>query len=731
VTLSSPVAGEPAEEPHSAPPRPKIGLALSGGGARGAAHVGVLQVLESLHVPVDYIAGTSMGAVVGGLYASGFTADELGQLLASLDWDVLFSDKTRRRDISFRRKQDDRRFLSTFHVGFKNWRFQLPTGLIQGQKLEQELAVLTLPVGRVRDFDQLTIPFRAVATDIETGEAAILSGGRLQDAIRASMSIPGAFAPQEIDGKLLVDGGTAMNLPVQVVRDMGADIIIAIDIGTPLRAREELTSALSITGQIITIQIQGNTNEQISLLHENDVLLRPDLGDVGTVSFDRVVQAATAGIAATFEETPTLRQLAISEEEWRAYRDGLVRPDPAPPMIDSIRIENDSRLSDRILSKRIRAEPGERLDIPQLRKDIDILFGIDIFDKVDFRIDGLPEGRTELVIHASERETGVNRIRFGLNLESDLNGESLFNLLASVTRLPVNRLGAEWRTEVAMGETPGIQTELWQPLDFGGRYFVAPEFSFTTRNISFFDPAGTGDAFVRYRSWRLRAGLGIGRQLGQWGEVRAGVRFDRNRARPLIGDPAFESVEEDEGELFVRASVDTLDNARFPTRGALFEFETYVAFDDFGSEETFYGALVKGTQAISWRNNTLVIEGQFGTGKSDAPRVGAIFTLGGFLRLSGLKPDELAGRHSLLFRLRGYRRMTELGLFSFTLPVYIGGSVEAGNTYRTLDEISGESLRWGGSLYFAIDTPFSPLYLAWGHTQPGRNSFYLFLGQVF
>jgi NTE family protein len=728
---AAPAVGEETSAEPERPTRPRIGLALSGGGARGAAHVGVLQVLESLQVPVDYIAGTSMGAVVGGLYASGLTADELGLLLSSLDWDTLFSDKTRRRDISFRRKQDDRRYLSTFHFGFKDGKFQVPTGLIQGQKLEQTLTVLALPVGKVRDFDQLTIPFRAVATDIGTGGPVVLSGGRLQTAIRASMSIPGAFAPVEIDGRLLVDGGTAMNLPVDVVRDMGADVVIAVDIGTPLRSSDELTSALAITGQVVTIQIQGNTMDQISKLRENDVLIRPELGDVGTVSFDKVVEAATIGIASTFEESPDLLRLSISDEEWSEYRNGLVRPDTAPPMIDSVRIENESRLSDRILEKRIRAKSGERLDVPELRKDIDLLFGIDIFDSVDFHIDPLSDGGTELVLRAQERRTGVNRIRLGLNLESDLNGVSVFNLLGSVTRLPVNRLGAEWRTEASIGLAPGINTELWQPLDFEGRYFIAPEIGFRANNISFFDPDAGGQATVEYRYWRLRAGLGVGRQLGQWGEIRVGARFDRNRARPLVGDPAFQSVEEDEGEGFARFSIDLLDNSRFPTRGTLFQSEAWFAFDDLGSDQTFGGALARFTQALSWRRNTLLLEGQFGTSFNDEQRIGTLFPLGGFLRLSGLKPNELVGAHSLLFRIRGYRRLTELGVLSFQLPIYFGAGVESGNVYNDLSDLDGDSLRWGGHIYLAVDTPFSPLYLSWGHTQPGRNAFYFFLGQVF
>lgn len=368
VTLAASIAGAaegetPAEGEAT---RPRIGLVLSGGGARGAAQVGVIRVLEELRIPIDYVAGTSTGAVVGGLYASGIESGELEQLLADLPWDTVFADKTRRRDISFRRKQDSRNFLSNFHFGFKDGRIQLPTGLIQGQKLELVLAILTGPVATVRDFDRLTLPFRAVATDIATGEPVVLDHGTLASAMRASMAIPGAFAPVWLEDRLLVDGGTAMNLPVQVALDMGADVVIAVDISTPLLSVDGIDSALVVTGQTVTIQIQQNTEQQVALLDEDDFLIRPDMGKVATLSFDRVLEASEVGADATRAVADFLSRLSVDEQTWAQYQAGLVRPDRVPPVIDTIRIDNDSGVSDDVIRAHMQVEVGERLDYARL-----------------------------------------------------------------------------------------------------------------------------------------------------------------------------------------------------------------------------------------------------------------------------------------------------------------------------------------------------------------------------
>jgi len=257
--------------------RPSIGLVLGGGGARGIAHIGVLKELERLRIPIDAIAGTSMGAVVGGLYATGLTADELEQIVLSLDWSQALSDTPQRKNLSFRRKQDDVRYPIGLELGVRGRKIILPRGLVQGQNLDPLLRRLTADVSQVHDFSDLPIPFRAVATNLETGDRHVMASGDLARSIRASMSVPGLIAPTSLDGKLLADGGAVANLPVDVVRDMDVDIIIAVDVEFPLYGPNELESAPAITEQILTILTRKETVRQIETLHEDDILIRPAL----------------------------------------------------------------------------------------------------------------------------------------------------------------------------------------------------------------------------------------------------------------------------------------------------------------------------------------------------------------------------------------------------------------------------------------------------------------------
>jgi len=719
-----------AEEKSYERSKPRIGLVLSGGGARGAAHVGVLLELERLRVPVDFVAGTSMGAVVGGLYASGLEPAELQTILETLDWDALFTDKTRRRDLAFRRKQDDRRFQSTFQLSFKDGKFQLPTGLIGGQRLNQTLDMLVLPVASVHNFDDLPTPFRAVVTEIETGQPLALSTGDLATAIRASMSIPGVFVPVNLGGNLLVDGGSTMNLPVEVAQEMGADVIIAVDIATPLRDKEQLDSAIAITAQTITMQIQDNTKTQIGRMTERDILLQPALPDIQTMSFKKVVKASQAGVEAARSKSDKLKKLALSEKEWAEYRAHRKKPSRALPFIKSLKVENNSSVSDSVILSKIDIPINQPLDINRLRYNIDVLYGLDIFEIVDFEIEPLSVGGNELVIRVDDRLTGPNRIRFGVNLETDFDTGSLFNIGINVTRLPVNRMDAEWRNEFSVGEEPAVSSEFWQPLDPSATFFIAPKVAFGAGNLRFYGE--DGNEISKFRTWAFGAGLAIGSQLGTWGEVRAGLRYQKSRARLQVGDPEVLPIREvSDADFFLRFAVDTMDSAKFPTKGTLILGEASFQFESLGAVENFQTLSVMATQTLTLGKTTFLFETQISTVFENVREVGTLMPLGGFLRLSGLSPNELRGPHMGLFRIRGYHKISDLGLLSFRLPTYIGGSVEAGNVWQSASAISGSSLLWGGSVYLALDTPLSPLYFAYGYTEGGRNAVYLFIGQVF
>ncbi|UCF06581.1 MAG: patatin-like phospholipase family protein, partial [bacterium] len=515
--------------------RPKIGLALSGGGARGAAHVGVLKVLEQHRIPVDYIAGTSMGSIVGGLYASGMSPAELEALISRIDWIYTFIDRIPRKDRSFRRKRDDDLYLVKHKPGFVGGRLRFPPGILDGQKIDLLLKKYSLPVVAVRDFDDLGIPYRAVATDIVTGDTVVIDHGDLALAMRASMSIPAVFAPREIDGRLLVDGGVSSNLPIDVVRSMGADVVIAIDISTPLLRREQLHSMLDVTHQISNILTRRNSDLQIATLTAEDVFIRPDLGDISSASFDRTAEAIPVGVGAAEAAIGELLRLSVSEEEFRAHlaKRGERRRPVTRPLIDEVRIINRSRLTDGVITTRISAEAGKPLDIDRLERDLAQLYGLELFESVYYDIT-YESDRTVLTVAVQEASWGPNYLQFGVAVFEDFEGPN-FNLAIAYTRTAINRLNGEWRTGIQIGQEPGVFTELYQPFGYSLRNFIHLQASFSEQAESVFD--ADGNNLSEFNVTRYGAGLAGGRELGTWGEIRAGIIREAGEYKMQVGDP--------------------------------------------------------------------------------------------------------------------------------------------------------------------------------------------------
>jgi NTE family protein len=723
LLVATPTAASRAEEPA---PRPRVGLVLSGGGARGFAHVGILEVLEELRIPVDVIAGTSMGAVVGGLYAQGLSPRELVSVVEDIDWTTAFDDKPPRRELSFRRKRDDFDFLTNLRLYIKDWRIALPKGLIEGQKITNILGELTLPAATVRDFDELAIPFRAVASDANTGEAVILGDGSLALALRASMAIPGIFSPVQLDDRLLVDGGVSKNLPVDVARDLGADVIIAVDIGTSPADSAEVTSVFSIGGQTLTVLMYRNTREQIELLGENDVLIQPDMAGITTASFESGREGIARGAAAAWEMTSRLTLLSVSREAFDTYLERRAAVPRAPPVIDSVRLDNRSALDDRVIERRLHTQTGEPLDVERLQKDLAALYGDGVFDRVIFSVDDTAQGQ-ELVVHAIGKETGRNFLRFGLNLETNFQGESLFNLGVLGTRMPVNRLGAELRTRIQVGESTSVEAEYYQPLDFGSRFFVSPELFFSNGNRNLFvDDERVGELRVN----ELEAGIALGWQPSNWLELRVGGGYTKFDTERLVGDPSIPARSFEGVSAVSRLRIDTLDNTRFPRSGGLLTLEGRWVEETRSNGGAFGLVRLRAGHSFSFGENTISPNFSLGTiwdERADLP----VFSLGGFLRLSGLVPDERTGPNQLFGSVVAYRRIANPRFFTLQLPLYLGGSIEAGNTFDALRDVEASALIVAGSVFLGLDTPLGPLYLAYGTAEGGRHSGYLFLGQRF
>lgn len=722
----SPVPAVAAEQA-----RPRVGLVLSGGGARGAAHVGVLKVLDEMRIPIDAIAGTSMGAVVGGLYASGMPIADIEKLLRSVNWEDAFKDRPPREELGFRRKQDDREFLVRYALGVTDKGFVLPRGLVQGQKLEQVLRGASLPVAGVQSFDRLPIPFRAVATDLETGEAVVMDSGDLVTAMRASMSAPGVFAPVERDGKLLVDGGLTENLPVEIARAMNVDVLIVVDVSFPLYASEELTSPIEITNQAFAILIRGRTRQQRALLGANDIVIEPPLGRFPSADFTRVPQALGAGERGARDQTASLTKLALSPDAYVRYLAARNPRDASLPTVEFVRADPRSMEYDALVKATMNNLIGKPMDADLVRNRLSSLYALDRFESIDYNL--IEEGgRAGLELDLKRKSWGPNYVRFGLNLEDNFEGTSRYNAALRFIATELNPLGAEWLTDIQIGDNPKLFTELYQPLSLASRYFIAPSIDFEERSV--FQLGGDRqDLLAEYRVRTLQGGLDVGREISNWGEVRFGMRRGTGRSRVLIGDPTLPVDEFDRGGYFARFSYDRLDSIFFPRHGQQFEFQWRGERENIGSEENLNAFETSWLVARSFDRHTLIFWLEGGTTHdAELARPENFYSLGGFLNLSGLPSGYLAGPHYGIGRLIYQRRVGRGGAGVLDFPAYAGLSFEAGNTWLDSSDAGFGDLRKNFSVFFGVDSPLGPVYLATGYdAEESEKAFYLFLGRTF
>jgi NTE family protein len=712
--LLLPLSAWPRDEAVPAPPaRPRIGLALAGGGARGAAHVGVLQMLEQLHVPVDYVAGTSMGAIIGGLYAAGLSADELREALLAIDWADALSDSPRRQDLSFRRKEDDRRYLFDLEGGIRDSRLRFPSGLRSGQKLGFLLERLTLSAASTDDFDRLPIPFRAVATDIYTGDPVVLGHGSLATALRASMAIPGVFTAVELDGRTLVDGGISNNLPVDVVRAMGADIVIAVDLRLP--PPEEMASYLQITGQLSQLLTQKNMEVRLA---QADVVIHPDVAGYGTMGFDKVAELCDLGRRQAEAQADELRRLAIPAEDHARLRAAQRRAAPPPPVIRAIRFAGNDRVDERVVRPLVQVDVGEPLDFADLERSLLGIYGLGYFQQVSFALAGEGSER-ELVIEMMEKPWGPHYLRAGVASSSEATApDASFNLLVNLTSAPLDRRGAELRNDLVLGSELSLSTELYQPLSFRRNWFVAPRGGLRYHDVPFFED---GREVVTFGIRNAEAAVDLGYQFGHYAEARLGVRSQWVRAKVKRGQGELADDSVQAAGLETRWTLDRLDNGGIPTAGAYAQLSAFHATDALGSDEE-YTQVALGV--ADWKSvGRGVLFGSLAGGVSpgsDLP-IYAEFDLGGLLSLSGFADRELLGQEYGVARAGYYHRLRGKSL-------YAGGWLEAGNVWASGGDF-GSDLITTITAALLLDSRLGPVILAYGRAEDGDDKVYLSIGR--
>jgi NTE family protein len=716
------LAAEPTV-PKSALTRPRIALALSGGGARGIAHVGVLKVLDEMRIPIDCITGTSMGSIVGGTFAAGRTPAELEKIVLAANWQEIFRDKPPRDEISIRRKSEDYMTLFAPEYGVKNGSLALPKGVIAGVSIEAFFRQLAEPAVGVDNFDKLPIPFEAMATYIENGESVVLDHGSLSQAMRASMAVPGAIAPVEIDGKLLVDGGIANNLPIDQARKLCGDVVIAVNISTPPLKRDQITSALSVAAQLINFLGKQTVDQQLKSLGSGDVLIEPDLGDISAASFENSKEAIRIGEAATRAVAPALARYSLPPEQYAALRATQVAQEKPLGSVDEIRFAGLDRTNPEVLRALVKSKPGEPLEEEKVGADLRRIYGRGDFESIEYHIeDGA--GPRAMVITPHEKSWGPDYLRFGLGLETDFQGDNEFNVLVRYRKSWLNRLGAEWITEAQVGQDTHLYTEFFQPLHEAGVWFgsVYGKVGQQTHGLFVGD-----DKVADYRVGYAGGGLDVGAILGTTGTLRVGPVWNQVKAEVETGDPFLPTISELTAGGRVGLVLDQFDHAWFPRAGYRAIASYYGATESLGSALNYQR--VEGTLSYvkSFGPHTLNLAAAGGTDfATDMPAYES-FWLGGPLRLSGFRVGQFTGREYFFGRAMYYNRVLPLpDLLGSGL--YLGGSAEIGRIVDRVDGLDSPGTLYSGSVFLGADTFIGPAYLGVGAGSGGSYSVYLLIG---
>ncbi|MBK6559537.1 MAG: patatin-like phospholipase family protein [Comamonadaceae bacterium] len=708
--------------------RPKICLALSGGGARGAAHIGVLKVLEQYRVPIDCIAGTSMGSLVGAAYATGMTVQEMDEITGAITTELLFKENPPREELSMQRKMDDYTLLFGPELGLVDKKLKFPKGVVTGVQLETVLRKLSKVKGFQR-FDDLAIPFRAVATDLVTGKAVVFKEGELANVMRASMSVPGAVAPAEFGGMILVDGMLTENLPVQVARSMGADIVIAVNVGTPLLKRDQLDGIFGVAGQMVSILTEQNVQASIALLKPTDLLISPELGNYTTADFDALAKIAVLGEPAAEKVAGRLKGLSLPPAAYAELRKRqTVAPAPDLRKIDEIRVVDLKRVNPETVIADMETVAGQPINQEALDRDMRRIYGTGDFEHVNYTlIDG--PGKRVLAVDAVEKTWGPDYVRFGLGLSSDFSSQSsYFNLAASYRKTWINSLGASWRNMVQFGFNNMVASEFYQPLNAEGDYFVAPNISYLTRPVYLYQGRNN---VASYNFSSAQLGLALGANFKRYGELRVGLVGGGLKPQletgPVLLAPDDNRIHQ--GAVNATLLLDRLDNVHFPRSGWRFGASLYSSNTGLGADQSYNRWTADGTAAYSVGDHTFNVAFKAG-GKLGGKELPAYswFQWGGFLQQSGYKTGQLYGNSMTYGRAMYYHRIMRGTMLD---GAYGGVSLEMGRYGVPLLPDAPSGVLTSGSLFIGADTPIGPAYLGYGRAADGNQSFYFFLGKAF
>ena len=704
---------------HTTKNRPRIGLALSGGGARGFAHIGVLEWFEEHHIPVDYIAGTSMGGLVGGLYAMGMTPTEMREVIGNIDWNDVLRGAPAFEQLSFRRKEDRRSFQNSIELGLKNG-LTTSAGLNPGHQISLILDRLTLPYSDIKSFDELPIPLRVVATDMLEAKPVVLTDGSLSEALRATMAFPGLFTPVERGDTVLADGGLVNNIPTDIVKQMGADIVIAVNVGTPLADRKALDSLLGILQQSIAVMTIENDRRNLKLA---DITLSPDLGQYSLLDFPSVSAIADLGYQGAEQSANALQALALDPAAWQqllAERQSQKRS--KMPVPTSLEIAGVSSKGAHDIREKLDKFIGRPLAPDQLEAELTGITGEGRYESLGYEIER-DASHKQLLVRAKKKSYGPPFLNLSLEVQGSDASDIDTTIGGRLTMFDIGAYGSEWRTDVRLGSRTLLSTEYYRPLGENG-WFIAPRAAYDKGTTDLYL---SGSRVAEYQTKRAGAGLDFGYTFRR-SELRFGYDIGNVNAQVEVGDPLLPSLNGKVSDASVRWSFDGQDNAIVPTRGLRLSTQARWFFDSPGAGGDFPQAEVNlsAFKPVTKRGSIFVIGGGGTTFNKVAPPAQQ-FTLGGPFRLGAFGRDEFRASHYLLSGV-GYLHQI------FDLPpllgekIYAGGWHEFGGAFEDL-----ESARFFNSISGGVImvTRLGPVSFGGSLGEGGRTKLYFSIGRVF
>jgi len=711
----------PAQASSTPKPRLKIGVAMEGGGALGLAHIGVLQWFEEQHIPVDFIAGTSMGGLVGGFYATGVGPNEMKSLIQNLDWDEILRDRTPYQDLSFLRKQDQRAYPNTLVLGLRKGVY-LPAGLNAGHQIGLLIDRETLPYFGLPSFDALPIPFRAVATDLVSGKQFVFKDGSLAQALRATMSIPGAFTPVKDGQRVFVDGGLVNNLPTDVVRQMGADIVIAVHLETQPVEAKNIQSLVDVLEQSVRAVI---SESEVRGLANADAVVSVPLGHFLMRDFTKGARIMQAGYDAAKGKSKLLSAFALDDDSWNEYirgRDSRKQSATAVPQFIDVRGTSAPAQED--IRRYLRNFIGKPLDARKLDPALTQLTGSGRYDTLDYRVEER-DGKQGLLIVVKEKDFAPPTLQPAFEVDGSEAGDIEFTLATRLTLTDIAGFRSEWRTDFLSGSTYGISSELYRSFRAESKWFVAPHASASDTSFQIY---AKNDPLADYRFYRMSIGGDLGYAFGRFSELRIGYDIGSLSTRLRLGTAEIPAVDGRVGAARMRYLIDHTDDPVIPRRGYRAE-SNFRWFDTSPGATAAFPSLeahVEYFQPVSRAASFfLSAEGgsTFGSNNTGIPQ----FFLGGASRLGAYGVNELFGNQYYLFRAGYLHEIVSLPPF-VGKKVYAIGSYEAGKMYGAVNESKFPNDFAGGIL---AETALGPFFVGGSVGDSGHYKWFFQLGHVF